>query len=357
MRAGAVFLVLWSHAGPLLPESWRHLLYANWFRPGFWGVTIFFAISGFLIIGQLLDVVTGRRQETMKVFVLRRWFRTVPTYWILLVALCGTGVVIWLGWRTLILNAFFVQGQFIGVPALLPVSWSLVIEEWSYLFFATFAALLLFCRRRYQLAHGLSEIFFFVLLLILPLLTGALRWTALDHGASVQMLKQGLFLQLDALSYGGLLAWWMRRSPDHFYRFARSGAVIMPLLIGVTSLVSTTVPDLFRNVMNPLPEASRLWVAFGFYPTVGLLSSALIAASWRFRYSLLPITLRRAFRELSRCSYSVYLLHMPFVSLLSRFSMPIALRLFLYLFGSIAIGSLCWRYLERPFMRLRSRVC
>ena len=131
----------------------------------------------------------------------------------------------------------------------------------------------------------------------------------------------------------------------------------MPLLIGVTSLVSTTVPDLFRNVMNPLPEASRLWVAVGFYPTVGLLASALIAASWRFRYSLLPIMLQIAFRELSRCSYSVYLLHMPFVSLLLRFSMPVVLRLLLYLFGSIVIGSLSWRYLERPFMRLRSRVC
>ncbi len=349
--------MLWSHAGPLLPEAWRHVLYADWFRPGFWGVTIFFSISGFLIIGQLLDVVMARRQETLRVFVLRLLFRTVPTYWILLALLCSTGVVLWLGWHTFVLNAFFIQGQLIGVSALLPVSWSLVIEEWSYLFYAAFAGLLLLCRRRYQLKNEALELCFLLLLLILPCLSGILRWIALDQGASVKTLKQGLFMQIDALAYGGLLAWWLRRSPEKFHRVARSGVVIVPLLIVVISGVSTSASDLFRDVMDPLPEASRLWIAFGFYPVVGVLASALIAASWRFRYSLLPEAIYRACRELSRCSYSVYLLHMPIVSLLLRFTMPTALRLIIYLFGSIVVGSLSWRCLERPFMRLRTRVC
>ena len=59
LRAGAVFLVLWSHAAPLMPPDWREAISAPWFRPGFWGVTIFFAISGFLVIGQLIDLVCG----------------------------------------------------------------------------------------------------------------------------------------------------------------------------------------------------------------------------------------------------------------------------------------------------------
>ena len=349
--------MLWSHAGPLLPETWPSVLSANWFRPGFWGVTIFFAISGFLIIGQLLDVLMDRRQETLRVFVLRRWFRTVPTYWILLAVFSCTGIVIWFGWRALFLNALFVQGPMIGIPVLLPVSWSLVIEEWSYLFYAAFTALLLFFRRRYQISLCLIERSFLVLLLFLPCLTGVLRWLALDQGASVQMIKQGLFLQIDALTYGGLLAWWIRRSPENFNRLARSGNVILPLLIIIICGVSTSVPDLFRNVLDPLPQASRLWVAFGFYPTVGVLASALIVSSWKFRYSLLPSAVSRSFRELSRCSYSVYLLHMPLASLLLQFHMPTAVRLIAYLLGSIGIGSLSWHCLERPFMRLRARVC
>ena len=94
-----MFLVLWSHSGHLLPDAWRPFLTPVWFRPGFWGVTIFFAISGFLVIGQLIDGVTGRRQETLQVFVFRRWLRTVPTYWILLSWLSGSGVVVRLGWK------------------------------------------------------------------------------------------------------------------------------------------------------------------------------------------------------------------------------------------------------------------
>jgi len=319
-------------------------------------VTIFFAISGFLIIGQLLDVLMDRRKETLRVFVLRRWFRTVPTYWILLAFFSSTGIVIWFGWRALFLNALFVQGPLIGIPVLLPVSWSLVIEEWSYLFYAAFTALLLFCRRHYHFPIRIMVQSFSVLLLFLPCLTGFLRWFAMEQGLPVQMIKQGLFSQIDALAYGGLLALWMRQSPQNFNRLARSGNIALPLLLLFICAISTTVPDLFRNVFDPIPEGSRLWIAIGFYPAVGMLASALIVASWNFRYSLLPVAISRAFRELSRCSYSVYLLHMPIASLLLQLNIPTVVRLTAYLFGSIGIGSLSWRYLERPFMRLRNRV-
>ena len=351
-----MFLVLWSHAGHLLPDAWRDVLTPFWFRPGFWGVTIFFAISGFLVIGQLLDVVMGRRKESLKVFVMRRWLRTVPTYWILLALFSSSGIVVWLGWTTLTFNGLFLQGPLAGIPVLLPVSWSLVIEEWSYLGFAAFAGGLLLCRRRFQLSRQCLERTFLLLLLSLPVLTGVLRFAALDQGASVQALKQGLLLQIDALSYGGLLAWWLRRSPQQFQRLARGGLVAASVLVVLIGAISATVPDLFRQVMEPYPEPGRAWVAFGFYPAAGALATALVASSWRFRYGHLPAALARACQLLSRCSYSVYLIHLPLAHLLLQLNLPAGLRLLLYLLGSILIGDLSWRWLERPFMRLRQRV-
>lgn len=348
--------MLWSHAGHLLPEAWRPLLTPVWFRPGFWGVTIFFAISGFLVIGQLIDVVMGRRQETLKVFVLRRWLRTVPTYWILLSLLSGSGIVVWLGWKVFALNGLFVQGPVSGVPALLPVSWSLVIEEWSYLGFAAFAGLLLFCRQRFQLPKEWLENLFFVLLVTLPVLSAVVRWIALDQGASVQTLKQGLAFQMDALSYGGLLAWWLRRAPKQFQGLSRGGLLTASLVTVVICGLSSTVPELFRNVTEPFPELGRAWVAFGFYPAAGLLAAALVASSWRFRYSLLPAGVSRACQVLSRCSYSVYLIHLPLAHLLLQLRPPAGLGLLMYLAGSILIGDFTWRWLERPFMRLRQRL-
>ena len=48
--------------------------------PGLLGCYDFFAISGFLVVGQLIDIATDKRGELLRAFVLRRWFRAVPTY-------------------------------------------------------------------------------------------------------------------------------------------------------------------------------------------------------------------------------------------------------------------------------------
>ena len=61
-------------------------------------------------------------------------------------------------------------------------------------------------------------------------------------------------------------------------------------------------------------------------------------------------------RILSRCSYSVYLIHIPFAGLLVGMPLPPTLKLLLYLIGSIVLGDVCWRLLEQPFMRLRKRL-
>ena len=351
-----MFLVLWSHAGDLLPDVLRATSGLNWFRPGFWGVTIFFAISGFLVIGQLLDVVLGQRQETLKVFVLRRWLRTVPTYWILLALLSGTGVLAWLGWSTLALNGLFLQGPMGMAPVLLPVSWSLVIEEWSYLAFAAFAAVLLCCRQRFQVSRQSLVRLFLAVLVVVPMVAGFARFHALEQGVSVQALKQGLLMQTDALVYGGLLAWSLRRLPKQFHSFTRLGVVIAPVVIALICALSATAPELFRDVMNPLPENARGWISFGFYPIAGVLAAAFVAASWQFQYRSLPAWGSRALQVLSRCSYSVYLLHLPFAHFVRQLNLPAEFGLLIYLVGSIVVGDLCWRLLERPFMVLRKRL-
>ena len=311
-----MFLVLWSHSGHLLPEAWRQILTPIWFRPGFWGVTVFFSISGFLVIGQLLDMVTGHRQGLESVCgaaLVANSSYLLDSLGVIQRHGCR-GVV---GWSPLILNGLFLQGPMGLAPVLLPVSWSLVIEEWSYLGFAALAALLLFCRQQFQASKHSLDRTFLVVLLILPALAGALRWWALDQDVSVQALKQALFLQIDALCYGGLLAWCLRRVPRSFHRFAGTGAVTAPLVLGAFCLLSTSVPELFKNVLQPVSEgASRIWLAFGFYPFAGILSAALVAASWQFRYSMFPEYLRRACQVLSRCSYSVYLVHLPLAHLL-----------------------------------------
>jgi peptidoglycan/LPS O-acetylase OafA/YrhL len=354
LRAAAVFLVLWSHGGHLVPLPWRPWLFPTALRPGFWGVTLFFSISGFLIIGQLLDMGTGRRKESVSIFVLRRWLRTVPTYWLVLVLFLFLGAYPWPGWRLWFANSLFLQEWLIPGPALLPVSWTLVIEEFSYLAFAALFALLMWLAR-WRSSDGqrdgwVNASFFGVLLLLLPV-GGWIRWHLAGLGWSVQDLKQGLLPRVDALAYGGLLAVFYRQCPEWFHVLAAQRfKLVVPVLVLMT-LLGTTAPALFQQVANPLKAQDALWIGFGFYPLAGILASCLLLSLWRFRYALLPAAIRLGCRRLSRVSYSVYLIHLPIAALCEL--LPSTLAFPAYLLSSIILGALCWRILEQPFIRLR----
>jgi peptidoglycan/LPS O-acetylase OafA/YrhL len=354
LRAAAVFLVLWSHGGHLVPLAWRPWLFPAALRPGFWGVTLFFAISGFLIIGQLLDMGTGRRQESLKVFVLRRWLRTVPTYWLVLVLLLFLGAYPWPGWRSWLANSFVLQEWLIQEAALLPVSWTLVIEEFSYLAFAGLFGLLMWLGR-WCLPNGAREASrnaaFLGILLLLPLVAGWSRWHLAELGWTVQDLKQGLLPQLDALAYGGLLAVVYRRLPEWFHALAAQRLKLVVPVLALMSLLGASAPMLFRQVSAPLPSHAVLWIGLGFYPLAGILASCLILGFWDFRYAFCPKSLALGCRWMSRTSYSVYLIHVPVAAIAQL--LPRAVAFPAYLLFSILAGALCWRVFELPFIRLR----
>ena len=331
--------MLWSHGGPLVQNKYHSLLYSQLFRPGFWGVSIFFAISGFLIIGQLLDMASGRRDESLRVFVYRRCLRTMPTYWLatLLVLLCGLAA--WPGGSRLLANLLFVQ-DFAETGSVLPVAWSLVIEVWSYILFAwlawgsrALAVQVPWLACRVPLVRS-RDALLLVSLLCLPVIAAFIRLDWASQGASVQQIKQSFLPQVDALAYGGMLAW------------------LTPLCLVFMALATATVPDLFAAVHNPVSSPTAVWLAFGFYPCAGLLASVFLVSFWRFRYADLPSSVGALCRWLSRCSYSVYLLHVSLASWLMSFGSGFA-PFASYLIGSIAVGALGWRLLERPFTRLR----
>jgi peptidoglycan/LPS O-acetylase OafA/YrhL len=122
IRAVSVTAVLVAHTG-----------YARifGFRFGVIAVEYFFVLSGFLVGEMLLvECASGSDRKKILNFMIKRWFRTLPLYYLIL------------------LSKFFIQTPFLGmkvVPYLLflqsnfggitffPVSWTIVIEEWFYL--------------------------------------------------------------------------------------------------------------------------------------------------------------------------------------------------------------------------------
>jgi len=103
---------------------------------GIVGVQIFFVLSGFLI-GQILikDFNNGGTIKTILTFWKRRWYRTLPMYYLVLIY----KILIYgnpFGWK-MIVYFLFLQTNFIGI-SFMSVSWSLAVEEWFYIFLPIF---------------------------------------------------------------------------------------------------------------------------------------------------------------------------------------------------------------------------
>ncbi len=138
---------------------------------GWMGVDIFFALSGFLITTNLLDVAPGL--QSLKTFYKRRAFRIWPLYFAILGLVCLRAQINherfpWL------LHIFMLQNF---LPAWPPFSdsWSLCVEEHFYLFWP----LLIFTLPRRALPFVIATVLF---------LEPCLRLYALHSGVNGKLI-------------------------------------------------------------------------------------------------------------------------------------------------------------------------
>ena len=102
------------------------------------GVSIFFVLSGFLIGGILIKIIDKNKisSSLMFNFWIRRWFRTLPNYFLILITLSLLNYFFNEGFTFRMINRFFYFSQNINEihPSwFFPEAWSLSIEEWFYL--------------------------------------------------------------------------------------------------------------------------------------------------------------------------------------------------------------------------------
>jgi peptidoglycan/LPS O-acetylase OafA/YrhL len=141
MRATAISLVLLHHFLDLVGMLSPWVL--NFYGWGLTGVDIFFALSGFLIGGILikLDSTVVRPGELLR-FWARRWLRTLPLYYVMLLvrvlmafAILSYLNVQWNLWHKVLPYFFFMQSWAWPIHRFFQEAWSLAVEEWFYLLF------------------------------------------------------------------------------------------------------------------------------------------------------------------------------------------------------------------------------
>ena len=126
VRGLAATLVVLQH---LVASTWHP--YRDWsetyFDLGRVGVVAFFLVSGYVIPLSL-------SKQTTRTFLVRRFFRLYPVYWLGLGAyllLANAGSIDPFSPVTFLANALMVQGL-LGMVSLLPVAWTLSIELFFY---------------------------------------------------------------------------------------------------------------------------------------------------------------------------------------------------------------------------------
>jgi peptidoglycan/LPS O-acetylase OafA/YrhL len=343
-RALAILLVLLSHGRYLLRAA---MPWAEYLRfGGFMGVELFFALSGFLIGGILIRLSRGTGAHWLGGFYARRWFRTLPNYYLFLlvnVLLVVFGIYsaeLGAVWKYL----FFVQNLFGPHPPFFAEAWSLALEE---VFYLLFPALLLMVSRLLGLPHTRSILLVAVAVIVLSLLTRLLL------ADSIEMWDAGLrkvvLLRLDTLMFGVLLAWVYDQRPAWLN--------IPGLTTGMTMVFVACLIYYGLSSDAALNESRFAKTFYLSLVPIGCAGVVLIGIERR-----LPAWLVSVGGFLARISYSVYLVNLPvLLTLIHLFGCcnrsPIeALGMWLaYMVLTLAISFGVYEGYEKRFNALRDR--
>ena len=227
LRTLAIVFVVFSHLSVLLfPHIGSDLLTPIF---GYLGVELFFVLSGFLIgtiiIKELFKESTSS-WEKLKKFWVRRWFRTLPTYYLVLIIDAFLSSVVFKNKLVPQFPLYFIFSQNLlnPHPKYFMIAWSLAIEEWFYFTFPILIlGITLFLKptKKYKIIIC-AIIFYQIICLGLRIYfynqTQGNEW---DEG-----FKTVTLFRLDTISFGVLLAALKMKFGELFYKFKNLLAAI-----------------------------------------------------------------------------------------------------------------------------------
>ena len=282
-------------------------------------VEIFFILSGFVLFKQLNKVYTNKKN--LKIFYLRRWYRTIPLYLIALIFFTVLSNSYNLDFLKYI---FFIQKivpEFVTNDYFM-VAWSLSIDELFYLLFPLY--LIFF----YKIDLNKITIFFILSLVLLKIL--------FFENFTPNFLRTGSILRIDAIAMGFLLA--LHYKKIIFYKkFINISFVVTSIIL--FSLNKFTLNENLRTLIFIFLSE--------FFGILILLFFINLESFFKNKYIL------KLSQLLATQTYSVYLFHL-IVMHIFLFTNNIYLNnIFSYLLVLFTISSIVYKYFELPILRKR----
>jgi peptidoglycan/LPS O-acetylase OafA/YrhL len=355
LRAAAILSVICAHGFVVLYPHFGSVL-GFFGHGGFYGVELFFVLSGFLI-GQIL-IRQGPAlgdAANVAVFYVRRWFRTLPLFFLFL------AINIWLeyrfrehhvGFSEALSHGFFLRNLTGFQMTFFPESWSLAVEEWFYLLFP--AALWV----GLKIAKRFDGVFLSAAFAFFTVSTVARMLAANDPAATwSEAQRMVVVYRFDALMIGVFAAWLSLRFPVPWRKHRLLG-----VLAGL-ALLFWMYATLWKIENHQLAFGDDSYFARTLRFTLVSLGFALLlpwASAWKLTRENSCST---AIRRIALWSYGLYLVHLPVFMIVTQFvfrdskSLLRALSSFtLQIGGAIALSALLYHFFESPCTRLREKV-
>jgi len=340
-----VLMVVISHGLNFIPGSDTIMLVRTML--GFFGVEIFFCLSGFLIGGIFLDVIRNFDGSLTKLttFMTRRWFRTLPNYYFYLavnitISLVGLAAPIPTDIGRYLV---FTQNIVSPHPTFFPEAWSLSIEEIFYFllpltFFGIWAIL------RKPVPALLATLFLLLSVSMALRYHGAMEATLWDE----QVRKVTLF-RIDSLMWGVLLSILHRTIPASRRCILQRGSYAIACLLPIAVYTTTHGTDWMNK---------SLFAKFWLFPIASLGICGILSLGLKFS---LPRMVTAITSAIAKLSYSMYLsniavlLVMLYLVGVTNSTADNLIRLAAYFPAVIAVSALSYYFVEKPFLWVRDR--
>ena len=360
LRAVAILVVVIEHGNNLLPQKYAKIISDICHYDG---VSIFFVLSGFLIGGILIKTLEKNRgkKNVLLNFWIRRWFRTIPNYFLILILLLIANFLFRedIGFsKTFPLNFFtFTQNLFYKHPNFFPEAWSLSIEEWFYLLMPPIVLLFIFLKRTVK-----TSIFIPILGILLTItLFRFYRYSnipadVLSNFTGIEWdleFRKQVITRLDALMYGLFGAFLQYYYREYWLKYKKR-----LLCFGLFLFV------VIKYLIDPNVSYGSLYYCVFSFSVTSFATLLLLPFLSDFRYNIAGL-LHKSITTISLISYSMYLINLSVVQLLIiRKIIPWdiinnyqilkgGVRYFLFWFLTIFLSMIIYKYFEVPMMNLR----
>ena len=353
MRAMAILFVLLSHTVFLLPFSkeTQNLVFQYC---GFFGVELFFVLSGYLVGKILIKLFNERSAEfdTVRYFWIRRWFRTLPAYYL---ALFLSAIVYYFSHKQVVftepynfLYLVFLQNFVSPHPVFFSLAWSLSVEEWFYFLLPLwfiFFHWIFSSNKKYQFCVIISFLLLIIILRIIVVYVSNPEWDS-----SIRRLTP---LRLDALITGVLSGFIHLYFKDHWIRYTK-----LCLVTGIVLFIAASVYFCFKQMNVGLP-GDFFWKTF-YFNVVSFAIAFILPYLTKIRKGSDRFFVK-AITHISLVSYSLYLTHVivmfVIITLMNKISVDglNGLKFISCWFFCILGATVLYRVFELPMTNLREK--